>query len=119
MGISYHKAIDMWSLGCIIAELYTGTPIFPGENEQEQLGCIMEVMGIPDRHIIEKCSRRKLFFGNSFLIFEGFVVLMWYFCRFVGKSSHCSQFQRQKENTRHKIVVPGIEMPRCSVHRFY
>jgi dual specificity tyrosine-phosphorylation-regulated kinase 2/3/4 len=26
-------AIDMWSFGCIIAELYTGYPIFPGENE--------------------------------------------------------------------------------------
>lgn len=63
LGISYHKAIDMWSLGCIIAELYTGVPLFPGENEQEQLGCIMEVMGLPDRHIIEKSSRKKLFFG--------------------------------------------------------
>jgi serine/threonine protein kinase len=26
-------AIDMWSFGCIIAELYTGYPIFPGESE--------------------------------------------------------------------------------------
>ena len=36
-------AIDMWSLGCILAELYTGYPLFPGENEVEQLACIMEV----------------------------------------------------------------------------
>ena len=33
----------MWSLGCILAELYTGYPLFPGENEVEQLACIMEV----------------------------------------------------------------------------
>jgi serine/threonine protein kinase len=26
-------AIDMWSFGCIIAELFTGSPLFPGENE--------------------------------------------------------------------------------------
>ena len=37
--------IDMWSFGCILAELYTGYPLFPGENEVEQLACIMEVMG--------------------------------------------------------------------------
>lgn len=33
LGMNYHMAIDMWSLGCILAELYTGYPIFPGENE--------------------------------------------------------------------------------------
>ena len=33
----------MWSLACIIAELFTGYPLFPGENEVEQLACIMEV----------------------------------------------------------------------------
>ena len=42
-GIPYNMAIDMWSLGCILAELYTGYPLFPGENEVEQLACIMEV----------------------------------------------------------------------------
>lgn len=64
LGLSYHMAIDMWSLGCIIAELYTGIPLFPGENEQEQLSCIMEVLGVPDRYLIDGCSRRNLFFGN-------------------------------------------------------
>lgn len=57
-------AIDMWSLGCILAELYTGLPIFPGESEQEQLACIMEVIGVPDRYLIEQSTRRKLFFGE-------------------------------------------------------
>ncbi|KAK8018617.1 hypothetical protein PG991_007807 [Apiospora marii] len=42
LGMTYGLPIDMWSLGCILAELYTGVPIFPGENEQEQLACIME-----------------------------------------------------------------------------
>lgn len=49
---------------CILAELYTGVPIFPGENEHEQLACIMEVLGVPDRYLIEKASRRKNFFGE-------------------------------------------------------
>ena len=65
LGMNYAMAIDMWSLGCILAELFAGVPIFPGENEHEQLACIMEVLGVPDRHIVEKASRRKLFFDAS------------------------------------------------------
>lgn len=64
LGMNYHTAIDMWSLGCILAELYTGYPIFPGENEQEQLSCIMEVLGMPDKDLINRSSRKRLFFGK-------------------------------------------------------
>lgn len=49
LGMNYHTAIDIWSLACIMAELYSGYPLFPGENEQEQLACIMEILGPPDR----------------------------------------------------------------------
>lgn len=65
LGMNYHMAIDMWSLGCILAELYTGFPIFPGENEQEQLSCIMEVLGVPDKEFVNRSSRKRLFFGTS------------------------------------------------------
>ncbi|ORZ08830.1 kinase-like domain-containing protein [Lobosporangium transversale] len=71
LGMSYNKAIDMWSLGCILAELYTGCPLFPGENEQEQLACIMEIQGVPERYLIEQSTRRKVFFdshGNPKLV---------------------------------------------------
>ena len=47
-----------------MAELYTGYPIFPGENEQEQLACIMEIFGPPEKHLIERSSRKKLFFDS-------------------------------------------------------
>ena len=62
--MTYGMPIDMWSLGCILAELLTGYPIFPGENEQEQLACIMEVFGPPEKHLIEKSTRKKLFFDS-------------------------------------------------------
>ncbi|KAI0371800.1 hypothetical protein BV20DRAFT_1016674 [Pilatotrama ljubarskyi] len=65
LGMNYHMAIDMWSLGCIMAELYTGFPIFPGENEQEQLACIMEVLGVPDKDFINRSSRKRLFFADT------------------------------------------------------
>ncbi|KAK9701909.1 serine/threonine protein kinase, CMGC, dual-specificity [Basidiobolus ranarum] len=65
LGMPYNTAIDMWSLGCIVAELYTGYPLFPGESEREQLSCIMEVLGTPPTYLIEKCSRRVAFFDTS------------------------------------------------------
>lgn len=49
--------------GCILAELYTGYPLFPGENEVEQLACVMEVLGVPPEDTIMNASRRRLFFG--------------------------------------------------------
>ena len=64
LGMTDGLPIDMWSLGCILAELLTGYPIFPGENEQEQLSCIMEVFGPPEKHLIEKSTRKKLFFDS-------------------------------------------------------
>src|SRR4051794_32383601 len=33
LGIPYTTAIDIWSLGCVLTELSTGYPLFPGENE--------------------------------------------------------------------------------------
>ncbi|KAL8286436.1 hypothetical protein RQP46_004453 [Phenoliferia psychrophenolica] len=65
LGMNYHMAIDMWSLGCIIAEMFTGYPIFPGENEQEQLACIMEVMGLPEKYLVDRSSRKRLFFDST------------------------------------------------------
>lgn len=64
LGLTYGMPIDMWSFGCILAEIFTGVPIFPGENELEQLACIMEVFGPPERHLIEKSTRRKHFFDS-------------------------------------------------------
>lgn len=64
LGLSYGTPIDMWSLGCILAELYTGYPLFPGENEVEQLACIMEVLGHPPDDLINTATRRRLFFDS-------------------------------------------------------
>ncbi|GJN14329.1 hypothetical protein PR202_gb01140 [Eleusine coracana subsp. coracana] len=44
----YGPAVDMWSVGCIFAELLAGKPILPGKNEPEQLTKIFELCGTPD-----------------------------------------------------------------------
>lgn len=66
MGIRYTPAIDMWSLGCILYELFVGFPIFAGEDEKEQMQCIMEVKGVPPRSMIVVASRRKVFFDDDY-----------------------------------------------------
>lgn len=43
----YTKAIDVWSVGCIFAELLKRTPLFPGEDYMHQLRLICELLGKP------------------------------------------------------------------------
>ncbi|KAJ1735956.1 serine/threonine protein kinase, CMGC, dual-specificity [Coemansia biformis] len=57
LGLPYGPGIDMWSLGCIAVELLTGHPLFPGENEREQLACIIEVLGPPPAYMLERAPR--------------------------------------------------------------
>lgn len=45
----YTSAIDMWSVGCIFAEMISGYPIFPGQNEQDQLLRIFKILGTPSQ----------------------------------------------------------------------
>jgi mitogen-activated protein kinase 1/3 len=43
----YTKAVDMWSVGCILAELIGRTPLFPGEDYLDQVQRIIAVLGTP------------------------------------------------------------------------
>ena len=45
----YTTRIDMWSVGCVMAELFLGMPLFPGESGVDQLVEIIKVLGTPTR----------------------------------------------------------------------
>ncbi|XP_051133642.1 shaggy-related protein kinase eta [Andrographis paniculata] len=45
----YTTSIDIWSAGCVLAELLLGQPLFPGENAVGQLVEIIKVLGTPTR----------------------------------------------------------------------
>lgn len=47
----YGPAVDMWSVGCIFAELLNGKPIFPGKDEPEQINKIFDICGTPNEEI--------------------------------------------------------------------
>lgn len=46
----YNSPIDMWAVGCIMAELYTFRPLFPGSSEADQLFKICSVLGAPSQN---------------------------------------------------------------------
>ncbi|KAI8477415.1 MAG: glycogen synthase kinase 3 [Monoraphidium minutum] len=48
----YTSAIDVWSVGCVLAELLLGSPIFPGESGVDQLVEIIKVLGTPTKEEI-------------------------------------------------------------------
>ena len=62
LGIPYTPAIDMWSLGCIIAELYIGYPLFPGDSENDQMSRIIEMRDVPSNQVLQKSERKMKFF---------------------------------------------------------
>ena len=47
----YDEKMDVWAIGCIMAELYNLSAIFPGENEFDQLHQILKILGTPTRRI--------------------------------------------------------------------
>ena len=59
LGAGYNEKIDIWSLGCILVELFLGYPLFTGRNEEEQLGCIINVLGKPPNELLRNAKRNK------------------------------------------------------------
>ena len=59
----YGPEVDYWAIGCIMGELVDGNPLFPGENELDQIHCIQKVLG----NLTEK--QQETFYSNP--IYQG------------------------------------------------
>ncbi|TKY44793.1 Mitogen-activated protein kinase 9 [Spatholobus suberectus] len=55
----YTPAIDIWSIGCIFAEMLTGKPLFPGKNVVHQLDLITDLLGTPPAETISRIRNEK------------------------------------------------------------
>ncbi|GAB5035583.1 kinase-like protein [Nannochloropsis oceanica] len=62
LGLPYDAAIDMWSLGCICAEMFLGLPIFPGVSEHNQLSRVVEMLGAPPEFMLEHGKNTAKYF---------------------------------------------------------
>lgn len=69
----YNGAMDIWAVGCVLFEIITFDPLFPGDNEVDQINKIHEVIGTPPSHVMD---RFKKHYSNemplSFPPMEGF-----------------------------------------------
>jgi glycogen synthase kinase 3 beta len=54
---NYTTAIDIWSMGCVLAELLLGQPLFPGDSGVDQLVEIIKVLGTPAREQIQSMNQ--------------------------------------------------------------
>ncbi|SCV69840.1 BQ2448_1234 [Microbotryum intermedium] len=62
LSLPYSASIDMWSLGCICVELFLGLPLFPGTSEFNQITRIVEMLGMPPNHMLDKGKQTMHFF---------------------------------------------------------
>ncbi|EMR11320.1 hypothetical protein PNEG_00349 [Pneumocystis murina B123] len=62
LGLPYSSSIDIWSFGCIVAELFLGLPLFPGTSEYNQIFRIIEMLGMPPPWMIEMGKQSSDFF---------------------------------------------------------
>ncbi|XP_052489478.1 mitogen-activated protein kinase 17 isoform X2 [Gossypium raimondii] len=56
---NYTPAVDIWSVGCIFAELLTGKPLFPGKNVVDQLELVTDLLGTPSVETIARIRNEK------------------------------------------------------------
>ena len=56
---SYTKAIDLWSVGCIFAELLGGKPLFKGRDYVDQLNQILRILGTPDEETLNRIGSQR------------------------------------------------------------
>ncbi|CAG9800548.1 unnamed protein product [Chironomus riparius] len=62
LGLPFCEAIDMWSLGCVVAELFLGWPLYPGSSEYDQIRYISQTQGLPTEHMLNSASKTEKFF---------------------------------------------------------
>jgi serine/threonine protein kinase len=65
LGTGYSCAIDVWSLGCIMVELFVGKPLFIGENTIQQLYRIIDVLGMPPENMLRHSAHLLKFFKRT------------------------------------------------------
>jgi len=62
LGLPFCEAIDMWSLGCVIAELFLGWPLYPGSSEYDQIRYISQTQGLPSEQMLNNATKTQRFF---------------------------------------------------------
>ncbi|XP_067437832.1 homeodomain-interacting protein kinase 3-like isoform X2 [Thunnus thynnus] len=65
LGMPFSEAIDMWSLGCVMAEMVVGSTLFPGRSDHETLRYIIDILGPPPDRIIKEGRKSREYFQSD------------------------------------------------------
>ncbi|KAG2601695.1 hypothetical protein PVAP13_5KG605800 [Panicum virgatum] len=69
LGLPYDQRIDIWSLGCILAELYTGEVLFPNEPVPMMLAQMIGIVGPIDMEMLELGQETQKYFTDDYDLF--------------------------------------------------
>ena len=61
----YGPDVDYWAVGCIMGELADGNPMFPGENETDQINCIINVLGNLPEQLVNMFYKNPIYEGKE------------------------------------------------------
>ncbi|XP_041114000.1 homeodomain-interacting protein kinase 2-like isoform X1 [Polyodon spathula] len=65
LGLAFCEAIDMWSLGCVMAELFLGWPLYPGASEYDQIRYVSQTQGLPAEYLLSAGTKTTRFFNRD------------------------------------------------------
>ncbi|XP_013914078.1 PREDICTED: homeodomain-interacting protein kinase 2 [Thamnophis sirtalis] len=99
LGLPFCEAIDMWSLGCVIAELFLGWPLYPGASEYDQVGmvgfvAIVNATSTPSqfKHLLGIFTAKDLSWATSVQQLKNQINLL---VEHLNKVSHVTKYQEQ------------------------
>ena len=96
LGMKYDEKIDIWSIACILVELFLGNPILPGVCSYDQLFKITEFIGEIPQYLIENCRNKNKYFIKENNFSDG------YYYRLKNLKEYYDEFPN-KEKPKYKI----------------
>ena len=63
----YGPDVDYWAVGCIMGELADGNPMFPGENETDQINCIIKILGNLPEELVNMFYKNPIYEGKKLI----------------------------------------------------
>uniref|UniRef100_A0A674H3V6 Homeodomain interacting protein kinase 4 n=1 Tax=Taeniopygia guttata TaxID=59729 RepID=A0A674H3V6_TAEGU len=65
LGLPFCEKVDIWSLGCVMAELHLGWPLYPGNDEYDQVCYISSTLGLPQGELLCAAQKTQSFFQRE------------------------------------------------------
>lgn len=102
LGLESTHAIDMWSMGCILMEIFTGKPLFAGTNEVDQMMRIVEVCGLPTYSFVMRATTARI---NRYFVRDPYA-------RMISTVASATSYQKPGQRSLQGVVSTAVEARR-------